>query len=101
MEGWSIDRAAGGGTGVDALHVYAFPDPADGRAPIFLGVASVGIARPDVAALYGAQYEPSGYSLVVDVAAAGLTPGSYKIAVHSHSTTGTFNAVAVMRLTLQ
>jgi hypothetical protein len=101
VAGWSIDRTTAGGTGVDALHLYAFPEPADGRAPIFLGVATVGIARPDVAALYGARYENSGYTLTVDAAASGLTPGSYKIAVHSHSTSGSFNNVAVVQITIQ
>lgn len=104
--GWSIDRTieatALSGTGVDTLHVYAYPDPGSGQAPIFLGVATVGVARPDVGTAYGSRYDTSGYELVVDRAALGLTPGVYDIAVHSHSSvSGTFNNVAVVRITLQ
>jgi hypothetical protein len=101
VAGWSIDRAVASGTGVDTLHVYAYPNPGSGQAPIFLGVATVGFARSDVAALYGARFTNSGYSLTVSRAAAGLTPGVYSIVVHSHSTSGTFNNLAVVRVTLQ
>jgi hypothetical protein len=90
------------GTGVDTLHVYAFPNPGSGDAPIFLGVATLGVARPDVGAAYGARYGDSGYELIVDRAARGLAPGVYNIAVVSHSViSGTFNNVAVVRVTLQ
>ena len=67
VAGWSIDRAvestAQSGTGVDTLHVYAYPNPGSGQAPIFLGVATVGFARPDVAAVYGSRYANAGYTL--------------------------------------
>ncbi len=104
--GWSIDRAVEStvqsGTGVDTLHVYAFPNPGSGDAPIFLGVATLGVARPDVGAAYGARYGDSGYTLIVDRATLGLAPGVYNIAVVSHSVvSGTFNNVAVVRVTLQ
>jgi hypothetical protein len=104
--GWSIDRAVEStvlsGTGVDTLHVYAFPNPGSGDAPIFLGVATLGVARPDVGAAYGARYGDSGYELIVDRAVRGLAPGVYNIAVVSHSVvSGTFNNVAVVRVTLQ
>ena len=106
VDGWSLDRSvegtAQGGTGVDTLHVYAYPNPGSGQAPIFLGVASVGLSRPDVGALYGSRYTTSGYTLTVDRAALGLTPGVYNIVVHSHSTvTNAFNNYALVRVTLQ
>jgi hypothetical protein len=101
VSGWSIDRAVATGTGVDSLHIYAYPNPGSGQAPIFLGVATVGIQRLDVAALYGARFTSSGYDLAVNRTALGLTPGVYNIAVHSHSTSGTFNNLAVVRVTLQ
>jgi Kelch motif len=104
--GWSIDRSVEStlqsGTGVDALHVYAYPNPGSGEPPIFLGVAGYGYSRPDVAALYGSRYDPSGFYMTVIRADMGLIPGVYLIAVHSHSSvTGTFNTVAVVRVTLQ
>jgi hypothetical protein len=104
--GWSIDRnvesTALSGSGVDAVHVYAYPNPGSGEAPIFLGVATLGVSRPDVGAAYGARYDGSGYSLTVDRAALGLAPGVYNIAVSSHSAvSGTFNNIAVVRVTIQ
>jgi N-acetylneuraminic acid mutarotase len=106
VAGWSIDRTvestAQSGSGVDALHVYAYPNPGSGQAPIFLGIATLGIERGDLAALYGERYRFSGYVLNVDRTAAGLTPGVYNIAVHAHSSAvNAFNNLAVVRIILQ
>jgi hypothetical protein len=106
VSGWSLDRqvesTAQAGTGVDMLHVYAYPSPGSGLPPIFLGVATTGIARPDLAAIFGPRYSAPGYTLQVGRAALGLAPGVYNIVVHSHSTvTGAFNNVALVRVTLQ
>jgi hypothetical protein len=106
VAGWSIDRqvesTALAGPGVDVLHVWAYPNPGSGQAPIFLGVAPTGVARPDLAAIYGSRYAASGYTLLVDRAAAGLAPGVYSIAVASHSqVSGSFNNIAVVRVILQ
>ena len=85
--GWAVDLAAASGPGVDAVHVYAFP--ASGGAPIFLGVAGYGAARPDIGAAFGAQFTNSGFAITV----AGLSPGAYQLVVFAHSTvTGTFDA---------
>jgi Lamin Tail Domain/Polysaccharide lyase family 4, domain II len=102
--GWAIDRTAPSGTGVDTAHVYAYRNPQDGNGEpaIFLGVATMGLTRGDVASLYGSRYADSGYQLVVDRASAGLTPGVYNIAVLTHSTaTDTFNNWAVVRVILR
>lgn len=104
--GWAIDRGIEStglsGVGVDVLHVYGFPNPGSGTPPIFLGVATTGAGRPDVGAVFGARYTSSGYNLVVDRAALGLAPGVYDVAVVAHSTvSGTFDAVRVVRVTLQ
>jgi hypothetical protein len=106
VDGWSIDRTIEGttipGSGVDTLHVYAYPNPGSGAPPIFLGVATIGLSRPDVAGYYGARYGTSGYHLLVDRAAVGLANGAYSIVVHSHSTvTNTFTNAAVVRVILQ
>jgi len=107
VDGWALDRAiestALSGPGVDMLHVYAYPYSASGNGPaIFLGVASMGLYRPDVAALYGSRYSTSGFHLAVDRSALGLAPGAYNIVVHAHSTVaGTFNNAAVVRVILQ
>jgi hypothetical protein len=96
--GWSIDSAAASGTGVDGVHVWAYPNPGSGQAPIFAGVAQYGGSRPDVGAIYGGRYTNSGYNLIVK----GLRPGPYQFSIFSHSTaTGTFNIVRALTLTVQ
>jgi hypothetical protein len=98
MAGWALDRAAPSGTGVDAVHIYAYKDPGSGTPPVFLGVAVYGQSRPDVAALYGARYNNSAFALQVTT----LPPGVYDIVMFAHSTaTNTFNNWAVVRTTVQ
>ena len=88
ISGWSIDRGAPSGPGVDAVHVWAFP--ASGAAAQFLGVATYGLARPDVGAAFGSRFTNSGYHLVAPLAA-----GKYRVVAYGHSAlTGTFNATA-------
>ena len=81
ITGWSIDRRSRTGAGIDALHVYAYP--LDGREPIFLGAADVGLERPDIAALYGPQFVNSGYRLGVHTT---LAPGNYLLVLFPRST---------------
>jgi hypothetical protein len=79
--GWALDLA-GSDNGIDVVHVYAYP--ATGAPPIFLGVAGVSGARPDVGGFFGPRFVASGYGLIVR----GLQPGSYMIAVFAHSSYG-------------
>ena len=68
-----------------------------GGGPTFLGVATLGDARPDVEAAFGSQYARSGYHLSV----AGLAPGVYDITVFVHSAlTDTFNLRRTVRVTI-
>jgi hypothetical protein len=87
--GWAIDSGAASGTGIDVVHIYAYPNPGSGQAAIFLGAASYGAARPDVGAVHDdSQFTNSGFSRVVD----GLQAGTYKIVAFGRSTvTGTFS----------
>ena len=102
IAGWAIDRAASSGIGVDAIHVYAYHNPGSGEAPVFLGVATRGIARSDVASLYGSRFTNSGYVLPVSWNGPGLGTGLYNIVVFAHSTaTGTFNNLAVVQVRVQ
>jgi len=48
VAGWAIDFASTDGSGIDTVHVWAYPTA--GGDPIFLGVADIGDPRPDVAA---------------------------------------------------
>jgi hypothetical protein len=84
--GWALDlSAASGSTGVDAVHVWAFPT--SGAAPIFVG-ANYGGARPDVGAVFGPAFTNSGFHLDVT----NFPPGSYYLVAYARDTvTGTFS----------
>jgi hypothetical protein len=98
VAGWATDLGATSGSGVDAIHVWAYPNPGSGAAPRFLGSASLNGARPDVAAAFGPNAQRSGFGLNVT----GLPAGVYDIVVYVHSTlTGTFNNVQVVRVTVR
>jgi hypothetical protein len=94
--GWAADLDAGAGTGVETLHVWAFP--AEGGTPIFIGVPSYGGHRPDVAAVHGDQFRDSGFDLEVR----GLAAGTYDLQVFPWSSvTGSFAVPAVVRVTVK
>src|SRR6185436_15355398 len=78
IAGWAINRNATSGTGVDQVVVYATPA---GGSQTFIGQATYGAARSDVAGLYGSQFTNSGYSLN-----ATLAPGNYTITVYARNT---------------
>lgn len=87
MSGWAIERTSTASTGVDAVHVYAYRNPGSGIAPVFLGAATYGHPRGDVAAAYGPQFQNSGYQLAVR----GLAPGAYRLVAYAHhEASGTF-----------
>ena len=79
LSGWAIDSSAASGTGIDAVHVYAFP--AAGGAGRLVGVAQYGTSRPDVGAALGARFTNSGYRMMVR----GLAPGTYALYAYGHS----------------
>jgi len=95
IAGWAIDAAAATGTGIDAVHVWAYPQA--GGAPLFAGAATLGDARSDVAALYGVQFANAGYHLEVST----LAPGSYTLVLYGHSTvTRAFSVEQHIRVTI-
>jgi hypothetical protein len=79
VAGWTFDPRARTGLGIDTLHLWAYP--VDGGNPRWVGVAALGGRRPDVAALFGSRFEPSGFT----IEAAGLPAGLYDIVVYAHS----------------
>jgi YVTN family beta-propeller protein len=90
--GWAIDRRAASGTGVTAIHVYAYP--AGGGAPIFLGAANLGVARDDITVMFGGRYRNAGFGLK-----APLARGSYTLVVYALSAaTGQFDNVRVLQI---
>jgi hypothetical protein len=97
VAGWAFDPNAGSGSGVDTVHVWAYPNPGSGAAPVFVGVATVGVSRPDVAAAFGAPGATSGYGLI-----GTLPAGTYDLVVFAHSTaTNTFNQAQSVRVTVR
>jgi fibronectin-binding autotransporter adhesin len=94
--GWALDSRATTDSGVDAIHVWAYP--ALGGAPVFLGAAAVRGARPDVAQAFGGIYRDSGF----DLTAGPIAPGVYDLVVFVHSAlTETFSDRRVVRVTVQ
>jgi hypothetical protein len=98
--GWAADLDSSVDSGVNTVHVWAYPVDATGNRldPIFLGPASYGGARPDVAAVYGTRFGDSGYGLIVGT----LPPGTYDIAVFAYSTVlNNFTTAKVVRVTVR
>jgi len=82
--------------GISTIHVWAVP--VGGGSAIFVGVATLGDARPDVAAKYGAQYGNAGFHL--DIPGGLLPSGTYDVAVYAQSAkTGIFQVARVIRMT--
>jgi hypothetical protein len=97
--GWAADLDSAADSGVSTVHVWAYPVDASGNRldPIFLGPATYGGARPDVAAVYGTRFDGSGYGMIVST----LLPGTYDIAVFAYSTVlNTFTPAKVVRVTV-
>ena len=80
VSGWAIDKSSPQGSGVDMIHVYAYPNPPANRPPIFIGVATYGGRRADIADMFGSQFKRSGWNVTV----AGLPAGSYRLAAIPH-----------------
>jgi hypothetical protein len=95
LAGWAIDAAAATGIGIDAVHVWAYP--AAGGSAVFAGAATLGDARPDVGAYFGAQFATAGYHLEVST----LAPGTYTLIAYGHSTvTGAFSVEQHVNVTI-
>ncbi len=96
LAGWAADLDAATGTGIDTLHVWAYP--ATGGAPVFLGTPALGGARPDVAAVHGDQFRDRASRSRVQ----GLTPGTYDLAVFPWSNvTGAFAPPKIVHVTVR
>lgn len=90
IRGWAVDLASTDKSGIDVVHIYAYPNWNFASSPTFLGVAAYGGGRLDVAAMFGPTFGNSAFALN-----ATLAPGPYTIVAYAHSTaTGTFSAEA-------
>ena len=96
VSGWAVDLASRSGSGVDSVHVWAYPS--GGGPPLWLGVAAIGSPRPEVGTLYGSTFADASFSLVVD----GLPAGTYDIVAYAHRTaTATFAVAHSVRVTVR
>lgn len=95
VAGWAVDAGSPSGTGVDAVHVWAF-STANGAAT-FVGQANLGVSRPDVGALFqSSRFTSSGFGMT-----GTLPPGTYDINSYARSTlTGQFMAAVTRRITV-
>jgi hypothetical protein len=97
VAGWAVDLGspAGSGTGMSTVHVWAFPT--NGGAATFLGAATMGIGRPDIAA----HFQRSDFANAGWVLNGSLTAGSYDVVAFAFSTVaGNFAAAAGARITV-
>ncbi|MDO8836333.1 MAG: hypothetical protein Q7V01_12100, partial [Vicinamibacterales bacterium] len=76
VAGWALDPQAAIGTGIPEVHVWARRRDMPAAPALFLGAATLGGARPDVAATHGTQFGKAGFGLT-----AALEPGYYEITV--------------------
>ena len=81
LSGFAIDLASTSGTGIDRVHIYL--DGPVGTGTI-IGGATYGLARPDVAAQYGARFGPSGWELAWNTSA--IAPGVHTLTLYAHRT---------------
>jgi hypothetical protein len=96
LAGWAADLDAQAGSGIDTIHVWAYP--VAGGPPVFLGTPELGGRRPDVAAVHGDRFRDSGFALVVQ----GLMSGAYDLAVFPWSNvTGGFAQPQVVRVVVR
>jgi hypothetical protein len=94
IAGWALDLAAERGSGVDAVHVWAYPVGTAG-APTFLGAAEIGGSREDVGQVFGGSFRRSGYHLT----ASGLAPGAYDLVIYARRAgSGTFHNAERVRV---
>ncbi len=85
-----------GKTGVDYVHVWAFPS--GGGDPVWVGWTYLNATRSDVSAILGNQYLQSGYELY----AATIPTGTYSLVAYAHSSvTNSFSQWALHTITVQ
>lgn len=95
VAGWATDLASLAGSGIDTLHIWAYP--VGGGAPRFVGVAQSREARSDVATLYGAFFKDAGFTVT-----GALPPGTYDLVVYAHSAaTNGFDGAQVVRVVVR
>lgn len=95
FDGWAIDPGTVSVfSGIDYIHVWAFPLSGS---PIFLGLPTLRLNRPDIASIFGSQFASAGFHLD----AVWLPPGTYSVVAYPHSyLTGLFAPTNVVTVTV-
>ena len=94
LEGWAADPRATTGSGIGHVHAWATVE----GTPVFVGAATLGLSRPDVAARYGAQFATAGYVVPVT----GLPPGTHLVTIYAWSVhTARWEIARVVTVTVQ
>jgi hypothetical protein len=94
ITGWTIAETSLPSTGVDLVHVWAFP--VGSGAPQFVGAGGVTIDRGDISSLFGGEHHRSGFDVTGTLGA-----GTYDLVIYAHNaTTGKFDQVDVVRITV-
>ena len=94
LGGWGM---SGGAAGLGEVAVYAYP--VEGGDPFFVGTATLGGARADVAAAFGGQFARSGFSLKVESLPAGVY--DFLVAARSDVSSALDTAVWVRSVTIR
>jgi pimeloyl-ACP methyl ester carboxylesterase len=96
LTGWAVDPASRSGTGISFVSVWAYP--LRGSRPVFVGRGDTRGRRPDVGAVYGVNFQDSGF----EFRTSGLARGAYDLAVFAWSESeGTFLPARVVRVTVR
>ena len=95
VEGWALDPKAETGSGIGAVHVWG---KRSAGVLQFLGVAEMGIERPDVAAAHGGQFGRAGWRFL------GRVPesGTWEVTTYVwNSRTGRFEDARTVSVTVR
>ena len=97
IAGWALAPQASIGSGIDAVHMWATRTDVPGAPAQFVGAAALDGQRPDVAAVFGAQFDRAGFGFTTSV----LGPGDYDIVVYAWChRTGRWEDARMVRVTL-
>jgi hypothetical protein len=78
VEGWALDRRAGFGSGIGAVHVWAQRRDVPSAPALFLGTATLGVTRASSSQTAASAFGDGGFTLAVRA----LPPGVYDVTVY-------------------
>lgn len=84
LAGWALDPMATSGSGVTAVHIYR--DGLAGGGGVGMGVATVGISRPDVDQAFGISNARAGWQATIDFS--GVSVGAHTLYIYAQTSCG-------------